>query len=243
MSLDSKQPKWHHGWKRSPENRLLCNSRVLVFWLEGINSYIHFAPSRTETTWELCCLACHELLAPLDTHALQHWLTPLADALSGAESQHCSVSAYTLFLLLCISPLSPSAPALTHSDFSVLPWLGIRSSLTNMLWQDSLTVFAFFSSLGKPPALTWVEGFSISHRYLKKIIDAEAFKKSWSCYTKPVTKMLPAFLAFYLLQPKGESGLVCLICNEIQIVGCVVWPRKVWLTQETEGDQIDGWGE
>lgn len=47
---------------------------------------------------------------------------------------------------------------------------------------------------------------------------------------KPVTKMLPVHLAFYLLQPKGESGLERLICKEIPIVGWVVWPRKVLLT-------------
>lgn len=114
LSLDSEQPKWHYLWKHSPENRLLCNSRVLVFLLKEINSYIHFAPSRTETTWELCCYACHEPLAPLATCKWQHWLTLLAEALAGAESRYCSGSIHTLFPFhLCVSPLSPSAPALT----------------------------------------------------------------------------------------------------------------------------------
>lgn len=73
-AMGSKQPKWLHPWKHSPQNRLLCNSGVLVICLHGMNSCAPFAPSCAEPTPELGCSALQELLAPLDAHKLQHWL-------------------------------------------------------------------------------------------------------------------------------------------------------------------------
>lgn len=62
----------------------------------------------------LCCFACHELLAPLDTYKLQHWLMLLAEMQAGAESHYYSVSVHTFHLQVF---LSASASVLTYSDF------------------------------------------------------------------------------------------------------------------------------
>lgn len=111
VPLESKQPKWHHPWEHSQENRLLWNSRVLVICLHEINFSAPFAPSCAETTRELGCSALQELLAPLDAHKLQHWLELLDEAQAGAESQDCSGSVHTF-----ISSPSPKfpLPALQH---------------------------------------------------------------------------------------------------------------------------------
>lgn len=105
VSLESKQPKWHHPWKHCPQNRLLCNSRLLVICLREINSSAPFAPSCAETTPELGCSALQELLAPLEAHKLQHWLELLDETQAGAESQACSVS-----VRIFISSPSPKFP-------------------------------------------------------------------------------------------------------------------------------------
>lgn len=102
-------------------------------------------------------------------------------------------------IVLCQSILSfplhlPSFPSLPFNTSvnltlasSVLPGPGIQNSLTNMPWQGS---FCSLLYLRKTLCLCrGREGFSINHCYLKKTIDAEAFKKIQSCYMKPVTKM------------------------------------------------------
>lgn len=185
VPLRSKQPKWHQPWEHFPQDRLLCNSRVLVICLHEMNPSAHFALSCAETTPELGCSALQEFLAPLEAHKSQHWLELLD------ETQ--------LELNLCQSIFSfpPHLPSLPSQPFSttvhlILPSKCSASTRYPKLWQICLgrAVFAPFSTSGKPCAFKKVEGFSINHFYLKKTIDAEAFKKIQSCYMKPVTKML-----------------------------------------------------
>lgn len=101
--------------------------------------------------------------------------------------------------LFCVSPYFsfplhlpsfPSQPFSTSGNLILASKCFCQHQVSKTLWQIHLgrTVFAPFSTSGKPCALKGAEGFSINHCSLKKTIDA--FKKIQSCYMKPVTKML-----------------------------------------------------
>lgn len=170
-------PNDTNPWGHSPLNSLLCTSRVLLICLHEMNSSAPLAWSCAQTTPELGCSALQELSAPWDAHKSQHWLD-------------CWIKHnWTVLCQFILSfPLHQPFSTSVNSGFKVF----YLHQVSKTLWQICLgrAVFAPFSTSGKRCALKGVEGFSINHCYLKKTIDAEAFKKIQSCSMKPVTKML-----------------------------------------------------
>lgn len=145
-AMGSKQPKWLHPWKHSPQSRLLCNSRVLLICLHEMNSCAAFAPSCAETTAELGCSALQELLAPLDAHKLQHWLELLDEA--QLELNPRIVLCQTILSLPLHLPSFPSQPFSTSVNLN-LPSKCVASTRypnlwTNMPWHGSFCSLLYF---------------------------------------------------------------------------------------------------
>lgn len=110
-----------------PTNRLLCNSRMLVICLQGINSLLLFALSCAQTTPELGCSALQEISAPSCSTGLSCWIKHNWSWIPGL---FC-VSPY--FHFLSISQVSSPSTSV-NSGFKVF----CQHQVSKTLWQICL---------------------------------------------------------------------------------------------------------